>query len=153
MDRQVLVHLLLGEGEVQLGVDVHALEVVELQQADPAAEAVIAEEFVAGSRGRDARIYMVGRTPVAAMRRFGEGGDFRANVTGGGRAEPWDPPAEYIDVARRAMDALGLEIGSVDFLDADAPLVGEVNSNAQFHSLTQTTGVDVAGAVIDYLGL
>ena len=30
VDRQVLVHLLLGQGEVQLGVDVHALEVVEL---------------------------------------------------------------------------------------------------------------------------
>ena len=112
---------------------------------------VIVEEYVAGSHGRDARIYMVGDTPVAAMRRFGQGGDFRANITGGGRAEAWDPPAEYVDVARAAMAALGLDIGSVDFLDAQDPLVGEVNSNAQFASLTETTGIDVAAAVVEYL--
>lgn len=112
---------------------------------------VIVEEYVAGSHGRDARIYMVGDTPVAAMRRFGQGGDFRANITGGGRAEAWQPPTEYVDVARAAMTALGLDIGSVDFLDAQEPLVGEVNSNAQFASLTETTGIDVAAAVVEYL--
>ncbi|MGV0346396.1 ATP-grasp domain-containing protein [Corynebacterium coyleae] len=120
-----------------------------LREAYPAP--VIVEEYVAGSHGRDARIYMVGDTPVAAMRRFGQGGDFRANITGGGRAQTWDPPAEYVDVARAAMAALGLDIGSVDFLDAQEPLVGEVNSNAQFASLTETTGIDVAAAVVEYL--
>lgn len=120
-----------------------------LREAYPAP--VIVEEYVAGSHGRDARIYMVGDTPVAAMRRFGQGGDFRANITGGGRAEAWEPPAEYVDVARAAMTALGLDIGSVDFLDAQEPLVGEVNSNAQFASLTETTGIDVAAAVVEYL--
>ena len=49
------------------------------------------------------------------------------------------------------MDALGLEVGSVDFLDAATPLVGEVNSNAQFASLTEVTGVDVAGHVAELL--
>lgn len=112
---------------------------------------VLVEEFVAGSSGRDARIYLVGQTPVAAMRRYGAEGDFRANITGGGRAEAWDPPAEYVDVACKAMAALGLEIGSVDFLDAPEPLVGEVNSNAQFVTLAETTGIDVAARVIDYL--
>ncbi len=136
-----------GSGVFLVENETELIEVLRKAHPSP----VIVEEFVAESRGRDERIYMVGRTPVAAMRRFGEGGDFRANVTGGGRAEPWDPPADYIDIARRAMDALGLEVGSVDFLDADAPLVGEVNSNAQFHSLSETTGVDIAAAVIDYL--
>ena len=112
---------------------------------------VIVEEYIAASHGRDARIYMVGREPVAAMRRYGTGGDFRANITGGGRAEPWTPPTEYVDTARAAMDALGLEVGSVDFLDAATPLVGEVNSNAQFASLTEVTGVDVAGHVVELL--
>ena len=39
----------------------------------------------------------------------------------------------------------------MDFLDASAPLVGEVNSNAQFVTLAETTGIDVAAQVIDYL--
>lgn len=120
-----------------------------LRAAHPAP--VIVEEYIAASHGRDARIYMVGRTPVAAMRRFSAGGDFRANVTGGGRAQPWEPPAQYVEVARTAMEALGLDVGSVDFLDADRPLVGEVNSNAQFASLTEVTGVDVASQVVALL--
>lgn len=112
---------------------------------------VLVEEYIARSHGRDARIYMVGREPVAAMRRFGADGDFRANITGGGRAEPWDPPAEYVDTARAAMGALGLHVGAVDFLDAQRPLVGEVNSNAQFASLSEATGVDVASRVVGLL--
>lgn len=112
---------------------------------------VIAEEFIAESAGHDIRIFMVGRQPVAAMRRFGAEGDFRSNITGGGRAQAWDPPAEYVDVAQRAMDALELDIAAVDFLHADVPMVGEVNSNAQFVTLAETTGVDIARAVIEHV--
>lgn len=117
------------------------------------AEALLAEEFIAESAGHDARVYMVGDEPVAAMQRFGAGGDFRANITGGGRAAPWAPPRAYVDAARATMGALGLEIGAVDFLNPEAarPLVGEVNSNAQFVTLAQTTGVDVAARVADHL--
>ena len=51
------------------------------------------------------------------------------------------------------MDALGLDIAAVDFLEpaSGQPLVGEVNSNAQFVTLAKATGVDVASHVIDYL--
>ncbi|MDK8796539.1 RimK family alpha-L-glutamate ligase [Corynebacterium sp. MSK044] len=114
---------------------------------------VIVEKFIAESAGRDMRLYMVEHEAVAGMRRFGSDGDFRANITGGGKAEPWDPPAEHVDVARRAMDALGLDIAAVDFLEpaSGQPLVGEVNSNAQFVTLAKATGVDVASHVIDYL--
>lgn len=114
---------------------------------------VIAEAFIAESAGSDARVYMVGDEPVAAMRRRAAGGDFRANITGGGSATPWDPPAAYVDTARVAMRALGLDIAAVDFLrpDGPAPMVGEVNSNAQFVTLAQTTGVDVAPSVVNYL--
>lgn len=121
--------------------------------AEAGTRPLIAEAFIAESAGQDARIYLVGDVPVAAMRRRGAEGDFRSNITGGGSAEPWEPPARYVAVARRAMAALGLDIGSVDFLnpDAEVPMVGEVNSNAQFVTLAQTTGVDVAGHVTDYL--
>lgn len=121
--------------------------------AEAGTRSLIAEAFIAESAGQDARIYLVGDVPVAAMRRRGAEGDFRSNITGGGSAEPWEPPARYVAVARRAMAALGLDIGSVDFLtpDAEVPMVGEVNSNAQFVTLAQTTGVDVAGHVADYL--
>ncbi|WP_342318271.1 ATP-grasp domain-containing protein [Corynebacterium mayonis] len=133
------VHLVADEEEL--------VEMICATQPAP----IILERFIARSRGTDARVYMVGDEPVAAMRRFAAGSDFRANLTGGGKAQPWDPPAQYVEVARRAMAALGLEIGAVDFLDSDEPLVGEVNSNAQFMSLSEVTGVDVASRVISYL--
>lgn len=136
-----------GSG-VYLAPDEEALITI-LREAHPAS--VIAERFIAGSAGRDGRVYMVGREPVAAMRRFGEGGDFRANLTGGGRAESWEPSGVHVDLARRAMDALDLDIAAVDFLEGDTPLIGEVNSNAQFAGLSEVTGVDVAASVISYL--
>lgn len=121
--------------------------------AEAGTRPLIAEAFIAESAGQDARIYMVGNAPVAAMRRRGAEGDFRSNITGGGSAEPWVPPAPYVYAAHGAMGALGLDIGSVDFLNpgAEEPMVGEVNSNAQFVTLAHTTGVDVAGHVVDYL--
>ncbi len=114
---------------------------------------LIAQEFIASSAGRDVRLYMVGDEPVAAMQRFAEGGDFRTNLTGGGSAQPWEPTGQQVDIARRVMDIVGLEFAGVDFLfgAGDAPVICEVNSNAQFVGITQVTGADVAGAIVGHV--
>ncbi|QPK78661.1 RimK family alpha-L-glutamate ligase [Corynebacterium lizhenjunii] len=109
---------------------------------------LLVQRYTASSHGQDTRLYMVGRRCVAAMERRGVGGDFRTNVTGGGTAVSATPSDGQLQAARTAMKALGLEIGSVDFL---GELVCEVNSNAQFMTLMEVTGCDVAAQVIDYV--
>lgn len=115
-------------------------------------EDAVLQRFIAAATGTDARLYFVGDDLVAAMIRRSSG-DFRANIAAGGTAEAFAPDAATIAAARGAMGATGLDFGGIDVLfDADgAPLICEVNSNAQFVALTEITGVDVAGAILDHV--
>lgn len=110
------------------------------------------QEFVCESAGEDTRLYLVGDTVAAAIRRKSET-DFRANVELGGKAEPHLPTAAEIDLAHRCRQVLGLAFGAVDFLHRKdgTPLVCEVNSNAYMAGLTACTGVDIAGAIVDHV--
>ena len=113
----------------------------------------VLQEFVSVSAGRDARLYFAGDECLAAMIRTGAEGDFRSNIAGGGHGRSWEPSAKHIAMGRAAKDALGLDFAGIDLLfDADElPLVCEVNSNAQFMTLAETTGIDVARGIIDYI--
>lgn len=109
----------------------------------------LCQEFVATSSGHDVRLQVVGDKVVAAMERTSKD-DFRANITNGGEARPWDPTPEQVDVALRASQALGLDFAGVDLLFGPnmKPLVCEVNSNAHFVNLYHATGINVADLII-----
>ena len=49
---------------------------------------VLVQKFVAESKGRDIRAFVVGDRVVAAMRRVALGNEFRSNVHRGGQTEP-----------------------------------------------------------------
>ena len=49
---------------------------------------IILQEFVTDSFGKDLRIIVVGGKVIGAMKRESKDGDFRANITRGGGAEP-----------------------------------------------------------------
>ena len=59
--------------------------IVELLQSQK--QSVLIQKFVAESRGRDIRAFVVGDRVVAAMRRVAQGQEFRSNVHRGGQAE------------------------------------------------------------------
>ena len=126
-------------------------ELARLSQ-DMAARPFLAQEFIGASAGRDVRLYMVGGQLAAAMERRSDV-DFRANVGAGGRAAPYAPPQEEIRLAAACCRLLGVGFAGVDLLhDKDGrPLVCEVNSNAYMAALTDCTGVDVAGCIVDYV--
>jgi len=123
-----------------------------LETLQMARQHVILQKFVAESRGRDLRAFVVGDRVVAAMRRVAQEGEFRANVHRGGRAEKVDLPADYATVAIRAAQILGLRVAGVDMLESDeGPKVIEVNSSPGLEGIERATGVDVAGAMIEHL--
>lgn len=111
------------------------------------------QQYIAAARGSDVRIQMAGHTAVAAMRRTAAAGDFRANMTNGGTAEPFIPTAEQLSIARTAMDTLGLDFAGIDFLPGEDGrwLLCEVNSNAHLKNLGDVTGIDVAGEVMAHV--
>lgn len=102
--------------------------------------------------GYDLRVFVLGSRIVASMRRWSAPGDFRANVTQGGRAESVKLSADEEDLARRAARAVGAPMAGVDLLKTDdgRAVVIEVNSSPGFRALEKASGVDVAQAVIDF---
>jgi len=113
---------------------------------------VLIQRFVSESRGKDIRALVVGDRVVAAMRRQASGDEFRSNVHRGGSVEPVQLDAAYEQTAVRAAQIMGLRVAGVDMLEGDeGPLVMEVNSSPGLQGIEQATGLDVAGAIIDYI--
>lgn len=113
---------------------------------------VLIQKFVAESKGKDIRAFVVGDRVVAAMRRVAQGQEFRSNIHRGGKAEPVELMKDYERTAIRAAQILGLRIAGVDMLEsASGPQVIEVNSSPGLEGIETCTGIDVAGSIIDYI--
>jgi ribosomal protein S6--L-glutamate ligase len=124
--------------------------IVETLQS--AKQNVLLQKFVAESKGRDVRAFVVGDRVVAAMRRQAHGTEFRSNVHRGGSTQAIELDEQYAKTAVRAAQILGLSVAGVDMLEAsDGPQVMEVNSSPGLKGIEGATGVDVAGEIIDYL--
>ena len=85
------------------------------------------------------------------MRRHATPGDWRTNVSLGGRAEPCalEPEAERLALA--AARAIGAEMAGVDLipdLDRGQLVVLEVNAVPGWRALARVTGIDVAAAIL-----
>jgi ribosomal protein S6--L-glutamate ligase len=109
------------------------------------------QEFIPHD-GWDVRIVLVGDRPFA-MRRVAAAGEWRTNISCGGRGEPFEPPAAWVDLARRAAAALEIDVAGVDLLPAcdGRAVVIEVNGVPGWRGLEAATGEDVTGAVADFL--
>jgi len=127
-----------------------AESMIELLQSQK--QNVLVQKFVAESRGKDIRAFVVGDRVVAAMRRVAQGQEFRSNVHRGGIAEAVELSEEYRETAVRAAQILGLQVAGVDMLEGkDGPQIMEVNSSPGLEGIESCTDLDVAGAVIDYI--
>ncbi len=113
---------------------------------------VLVQKFVAESRGRDIRALVVGDQVVASMRRVAQGQEFRSNVHRGGRTEVVELDEAYCETAVRAAQIMGLRVAGVDLLESEeGPLVIEVNSSPGLEGIETCTGMDIAGAIVDYI--
>jgi RimK family alpha-L-glutamate ligase len=104
------------------------------------------QEFLPHPEG-DIRVLLVGERAFAIRRRSQ---DWRTNVSLGAIAEPLEPTAEMLELARRAAAAVGSVLAGVDLLPtADGRLVVlEVNAVPGWKGVSATCGVDIAAEVI-----
>jgi ribosomal protein S6--L-glutamate ligase len=149
----VIIKLLEGTQ----GVGVILADTVKIAEAiietlHSTSQNVLVQRFVSESRGRDIRAIVVGDRVVASMRRVARGDEFRSNVHRGGSVEPVELSDEFQSTAVRAAQIMGLRIAGVDMLESrDGPQVMEVNSSPGLEGVEAATGLDVAGAMIDYI--
>ena len=149
----VVIKLL--EGTQGIGVllaeSVKAAEgIIELLQSQK--QNILIQKFVAESKGRDIRAFVVGDQVVAAMRRVAQGQEFRSNVHRGGVTETIMLDEEYCETAVRAAQIMGLKVAGVDMLEGkNGPQIMEVNSSPGLEGIERCTQLDIAGAIIDYI--
>lgn len=127
-----------------------AESIIELLQSQK--QNVLVQKFVAESKGKDIRAFVVGNQVVAAMRRVAQGQEFRSNVHRGGVTEAVELDDNYKETAIRAAQIMGLQVAGVDMLEsADGPQVMEVNSSPGLEGIENCTQLDIAGAIIDFI--
>lgn len=110
------------------------------------------QEFIASSKGRDVRIYVVGNQVVASMYRHSDT-DFRANISSGASMSPYEPSEAFCELAIKATEELEADFTGVDLLfgENDEPILCEVNSNAHIKNIYDCTGIDVAEAIFKHI--
>ncbi len=102
--------------------------------------------------GWDLRAFVIGGRIVASMRRRA-GNDWRTNVAQGGRAELVDLTPAQQELALRAANILNVPVAGIDLLPGpDGRIyVLEVNAVPGWRALSAVTGLDVAGAVLNFV--
>ncbi len=124
--------------------------IIEMLQSQK--QNVLIQKFVAESKGKDIRAFVVGDRVVAAMRRVAQGQEFRSNVHRGGVTEQVELDELYCATAVRAAQIMGLRVAGVDMLEGnDGPQIMEVNSSPGLEGIERCTQLDIAGAVVDYM--
>ena len=113
---------------------------------------ILIQEFIGEAQGSDVRAFVVGGRVVAAMERHAAADEFRSNLHRGGTANPVKLTAKERNTAIRAAKVMGLGVSGVDLIRSErGPLVLEVNSSPGLEGIETTTGVDVAGEVVEYI--
>jgi ribosomal protein S6--L-glutamate ligase len=108
------------------------------------------QEFIPHD-GSDVRVLIIG-SKVLAMRRVNRL-DWRTNISRGATAEPVEPQEEWVNLARRAAEAVGASVAGVDLLSAREGrlYVIEVNAVPGWRALAAAHGCDVAAMVLDHV--
>jgi [lysine-biosynthesis-protein LysW]--L-2-aminoadipate ligase len=130
-----------------------------------AAEAILEHKAVLGSYqhsifyfqefiekpGRDIRVLMVGGEPITAIYR--KSPHWITNTARGGEGEICPITPDLAEVCVRASRAVGGGVLAVDIIEHPDKgyLVNEINHTLEFHTAQPTTGVDIAGVIVDYV--
>jgi tetrahydromethanopterin:alpha-L-glutamate ligase len=113
--------------------------------------AVYLQEYVPHP-GRDVRVFVVGGRARAAIARHAPPGEWRTNVSTGGRAEAVPLAPELTSVAEAAAGAVGLDYAGIDLVEGDGgPTVIEVNGNPSWQGILEATGLDMADAIAEHV--
>jgi len=113
---------------------------------------LLVQEFIEEAGGADIRALVVDGEVVGAMKRQGAEGDFRSNLHQGGSATAYKLTRKEKSTALAAAKAMGLGVCGVDMIPSSrGPLVMEVNSSPGLEGIEKSTGIDIAGKIMEYI--
>ena len=108
------------------------------------------QEFVE-KPGRDIRVFVVGEEAITAIYR--KSPHWITNTARGGEGEICPLNPDLISICQRAARAVGGGLLAVDIIEDPnrGYLVNEINHTLEFHTAQPTSGVDIAGMIVDYV--
>lgn len=114
---------------------------------------LIFQKFVAVSKGRDLRLFIVGGEVIAAMERRAQDGGFKANYSSGGSVHFFEPDQEAVEIALKTAEVLKIDIGGIDLLfkEGGGYTICEANTFPGFKGLEKASGVNVAGRILEVM--
>ena len=105
-------------------------------------------------RGYDLRVLVAGGTTVGAVERVAAPGEWRTNISLGGRRRRCAPSATASALAEAAAAAIGADFVGVDLLPTDhGHVIVELNAAADFNALYSRPGSDIYTDLAVALGL
>lgn len=113
---------------------------------------ILVQEYIEEANGADIRVFIVGDKIVGAMRRQSKEGEFRSNLHQGGSATVHKLTKEEKATALAAAKAMGLGVCGVDMISSKrGPLVLEVNSSPGLEGIENSTSINIAGKIMEYI--
>jgi len=113
---------------------------------------IIIQECIEDSLGKDLRVLVVNGKVVGCMMRQSIDGDFRANITRGGEAIPYQIDEDIEWISGECSRLLNLDIAGVDLLFNEGTYtICEVNSAPGFEGMEKFTKVNVGEKIVNYV--
>ncbi len=101
----------------------------------------------------DIRVIVLGGKSIGAMKRSATGDEFRSNFSLGGSVETWNLSDDDRNLAEKVAKVCGLDYCGVDIMknnEGDSFIL-EVNRQCQFKGFEQSTGINVAKKVVEFI--
>ena len=126
-----------------------------LQRALPALDrrrGLIVQHYLPPEQRRDIRALVIGGKVVCAVALIPSTGEFRANFHLGSTIEATVLSAKLGTLAVDAATVVGCDVAGVDMIvdKDDRPFIVEVNYSPGFKGLEASTGLDIAGRIIQF---
>ena len=113
---------------------------------------IIVQEFIQDSYGKDLRVLVVNGKVVGCMMRQAVDGDFRANLTRGGEAIPYQIDENIEWLGGECARLLNLDVAGVDLLfNNGSYTICEVNSAPGFEGMERYTNKNIAIEMVNYV--
>lgn len=114
-----------------------------IEQTNPNIQ-LIFQKFIAKSKGRDLRLFVVDGEVIASMERRATDGGFKANYSQGAEVVEFKPDEEAIRLAVKTAEILNLQVAGIDLLyDENNYTICEANSFPGFKGLESCCDVNV----------
>ncbi len=150
MKKPVVIKLLSGshgKGVMKISSNDEAESVIDALWV--LGEIIYFQEYIE-AQGKDIRALVVGNQVVAAMQRTARQGDFRSNLSRGGKGEKIEIDDELKKLALRSARAVDAEVAGVDIVVDGKPKVLEININPGL-KISRITKVNVADKIARYI--